>query len=688
MLMMKKFIALLLCVLLALSAVLPTALAEASAEGGKILDGRWLDADVVGNVTADTPAALKDDYGLFVNKDWILQAAIPAGEATTGSLEDAQRTLRERQIALLKDESLTGHDADLVHKLYALASDWDYRNAQGVEPVMPVMKAIRSIDNLEALTAYLLDRSNLKRFYPLGMAVGADLTNPDINITIIGAPTLLLQDAAEYTALTQAGQLNYTLYEQLGTYMLTRLGYSGDEAASAVVNAFAFEGLMAAHMKPAAARYQADYYTSVLNYFSPEELSALAGSFPVLDMLRAFGLQQGKKFLVTEPDYIAALQEICTEENVVLMRDWMALKTALSVTTLLDRETLQQTEAISNAMMGASGASSDDALALQTVTSLLPVPMDNLYIQAYCTEQERQDMLEIIKEVVAYYRTMLESVDWLSDETRAKAIEKLDSMHIHAVYPDELGDWSGLDFAGVQEGGSLLEANSAVGDFVISLQSKKVDAPVKKGVWDQMTMPTSMANASYDPQSNSINILAGILSGEVYNEQMSYEQKLGGIGTIIGHEISHAFDTNGAQFDKNGAIASWWTPEDYAAFQARAAKLAAWYDGFIPWEGATFSGQQVQTEAIADMGGMKCILAIAAQRENFDYDAFFRQYASVWRMQGLPAFLVTKVATDVHPMRYMRINATLAQFDEFVNFYGIQPGDGMYIAPEDRVAVW
>ena len=677
---MKKFISLLLCVLLAVSAAL--------AEGSTIPDGRWLDADVQGNVTADTPAALKDDYGLFVNKNWILQAAIPAGEAATGSLEDVSRTLKEQQIALLKDDSLTGHDADLVHKLYALASDWDYRNAQGVEPVMPVMKAIRGIDSLEAYTGYLLDRSNLKRFYPLGMAVGADLTNPDINITIIGAPTLLLQDAAEYAGRTQAGELYHTLYEQLGTYMLTRLGYSGDEAASAVANAFAFEGLMAAHMKPAAARYQADYYTSVLNYFSPEELSALAGSFPVLDMLRAFGLQTGRKFLVTEPDYIAALQEICTEENVVLMRDWMALTTALSAMTLLDRETLQQTEAISNAMMGASGASSDDYLALQAVTSLLPVPMDNLYIQAYCTEQERQDMLDIIRDVVSFYRTMLESVDWLSNETRAKAVEKLDSMRINAVYPDKPGDWSGLDFAGIEDGGSLLEANCAVQEFAISLQSQKIDTPVKKDEWDQMLMPTSTPNASYDPQKNAINILAGFLSGEVYNEQMSYEQKLGGIGVIIGHEISHAFDTNGAQFDKNGAISSWWTPEDYAAFQARAAKLAAWYDGFIPWEGATFSGQQVQTEAIADMGGMKCMLAIAAQRENFDYDAFFRQFATIWRMQGLPAFLVTKVATDVHPMRYMRINATLAQFDEFVNFYGIQPGDGMYIAPEDRVAVW
>ena len=169
---------------------------------------------------------------------------------------------------------------------------------------------------------------------------------------------------------------------------------------------------------------------------------------------------------------------------------------------------------------------------------------------------------------------------------------------------------------------------------------------------------------------------------------MSYEQKLGGIGTVIGHEISHGFDTNGAQFDKDGAISNWWTEEDYAAFQARAAKLAAWYDGFIPFEGANYSGQQVQTEAIADMAGMKSILAIAAQKEDFDYDAFFRQYATLWRMQGSYPYLVTVVAQDTHPMRYLRINNTLAQFDEFVDFYGITEGDGMYIAPEARVAVW
>lgn len=681
---MKKMTAWLLCALLVLSMVPTSALAA----GDGILDGRWLCADIQGNVTEDTPAELKNDFGLYVNKDWILQAEIPDGETTAGAMEDVIRTLQDRQIALLKDESLIGHDAELVHKLYALVSDWDYRNAQGVQPAMPIMEAIRSIDSLEALTEYLYNTDNLLRYYPLSIAVAADYLNPDIYITQIGTPSLMLNDSEEYKERTQAGELNYALLKQLGTYMLQRLGLSEEETAEVIENAFAFEALMAEHIKPVATRYQADYFASILNYYSPEELESLAGDFPILDMIQAYGLKIGRSFMVMEPDYIASLASLYTGENVPLMRDWMTLKAALAVSGSLDRETDKQTEAIKNGIMGVSGESSEDDNMLSTVKGLLPVPMDNLYIQAYCTEQQRQDILDIIADTVAYYRTMLESVDWLGDETRAKAIEKLDNLRVRAVYPDVLGDWSGLDFDGPEDGGSLLAASAAVQEFLIALLSERIDTAVDKDKWDQLFLPTAQVNAQYDPQSNSINIYAGILNGEVYNEDMSYEQKLGAIGTVIGHEISHGFDTNGSQFDKDGAISNWWTDEDYAAFQARAAKLAAWYDGFLPFEGANYSGQQVQTEAIADMAGMKSILAIAAQKEGFDYDAFFRQYATVWREQALYPFLVTKIAQDVHPMRYMRIDATLAQFDEFVDFYGIQPGDGMYIAPADRVAVW
>ena len=414
----------------------------------------------------------------------------------------------------------------------------------------------------------------------------------------------------------------------------------------------------------------------------------LAGDFPIMDMITAYGIQPGKRILVEEPAYIAALGSLYTEENAILIRDWMMLKAALKLYDKLDQQTEREAGAIINAIQGATGEVSEDDNALDTVTDALPVPIDNLYIQAYCTEKLREDILAIISDAVAYYREMLSSEDWLSEETRAKAIEKLDNMRVRAVYPDALGDWSGLDFAGPEEGGTLLAAINAAKDYSVKLKSDRVDTAVDRDAWDQVAMPTAQVNAYYDAQDNSINILAGMLNGEFYNEDMRYEQMLGGIGSIIGHEISHAFDIDGAQFDKDGAIANWWTDEDYAAFQARAAKLAAWYDGFIPAEGVTCSGKQVQGEAIADMGGMKCMLGIAAQREDFDYDLYFRQNATIYRTKDLPSLFYLKTAIDVHPLSNLRVNATLAQFDEFIDFYGIKPGDGMYIAPEDRVAVW
>ena len=661
---------------------------SAPTDGGQILDGRWLCADIQGNVTSDTPAELKNDYGIYVNKDWILQAEIPEGEAIAGAGAEAARTLKDRQITLMKNTDLPGHDAELVRKLYKLVSDWDYRNEQGTEPVKPAIEALKAIDSMDSLLAYMENKDALLHFFPMSVGVGADLINPDIYITQISTPSLILVDSAEYKERTQAGEQRFTLNQQISLYMLQRIGFGEAEANAIIGNGMAFESKMAGHIRPAAAKYQADYLQSIQNYYTEEELVSLAGSFPIMDMIEAYGLAGGKRFWVTEPDYIASLQTLFTNENVSLIRDWLIMKAAKSASALLDQETMRETRAIENRIMGITGEKSDDDIVLEAVSSLLSVPMDNLYIQAYCSEKQKEDILRIIDEVIETYREILGNVDWLSEATREKAVEKLDHMRVNAVYPDELGDWSGLDFPGLEENGSLLEAKTAVENFVKRIQAAKIDQPVDKDKWDQLLLKTAQVNAYYNPADNSINILAGILQGDFYREDMSEAQLLGAIGTSIAHEISHAFDTNGAQYNKDGAVANWWTADDYAVFQVRAAKLASWYDGFIPFEGANFSGQKVKGEAIADMAGVKCILALAAKKANFDYDAFFRQFARSWRQQLLPSEATRRVSIDTHPMNYMRVNATLAQFDEFIDFYGIQPGDGMFIAPEDRVAVW
>ena len=213
----------------------------------------------------------------------------------------------------------------------------------------------------------------------------------------------------------------------------------------------------------------------------------------------------------------------------------------------------------------------------------------------------------------------------------------------------------------------------------------KVNQPVDRTEW--IAAPQDV-NAYYYPLDNSINIPAGILGGIFYSETLSKEEKLGHIGIMIGHEISHAFDTSGRQYDEQGNLRNWWTEEDYRLFHARAQKLVDYYNGFEPISGYPVKGAMIDTEAIADLTGVKCMLRIAAQESGFDYDLFFRTLASNWRCLTSIETEAYCIEQDSHPLPYLRTNAVVVQFEEFHRTYGTREGDGMYLAPEYRLEVW
>ena len=208
--------------------------------------------------------------------------------------------------------------------------------------------------------------------------------------------------------------------------------------------------------------------------------------------------------------------------------------------------------------------------------------------------------------------------------------------------------------------------------------------PVDRERW---TATPQTVNCFYNPQTNGIYIMGAFAQGDIYHSGMSDEELYAKVGAVIGHEISHAFDSSGAQFDKDGNMANWWTEEDYATFQGRNEKMVAYYNAMHPWEGQNFYGSIMTGEACADMAGIKCMLRIAAEKPDFDYDAFFRAFADIWLTKDSLQFAYVRI-NDNHPMAYLRINATLQQFDEFLDCYGIGEGDGMYLAPEDRVNIW
>ena len=215
----------------------------------------------------------------------------------------------------------------------------------------------------------------------------------------------------------------------------------------------------------------------------------------------------------------------------------------------------------------------------------------------------------------------------------------------------------------------------------------RMNGPVDKELWGDIDIIET--NAYYEPKDNSINIIPGFFCDVTYRSDMSIEEKYGALGGVIGHEISHAFDSGGAQYDAAGNFNNWWTPEDKAAFDERTGKVIAYFDKIVPFDdGTPNSGKLVNTEATADMGGIKCVLLMAEKIDGFDYDKFFRAYARMWQRMDTLQMCEWLATSDSHPLSYQRINVTLQQFDEFLDTYGIKEGDGMYLAPEDRVLIW
>lgn len=654
------------------------------AEEGYVTTGGnpWIDSDLKENVTADMTLSPKDDLHLYVNHDWIMNTQIPEGHSSWGSFNVVADEIEAKALAILNDDTLTGHDAELIQSLYHAYLDWDARNAAGVTPLMSTIEDIKGIKTMEELTDFICD---MDRAYGvptfLGGGNGTGLTDSSKYITYIGNDGLMLGDAAEYKERTEMGDRTYEAYVYLAKYVLPRLGYTEEEAVAMFDAVLDFETKLAENAFTSADSMSPDYLSKVNNVRTLKELEEASPVFPIKRFIKAMGYDNAKEFLLIQPKVLDTINELYVEENLDAIKNYMLVKYVLSSMGALDRGCYEANVAASNMTSGSEGSLPDEKLAFNVVRSALTTPMDRAYLEKYDAKEVKTRITEMIKQIIGVYREMLAEEDWLSDATKEKAIEKLDNMRINAIYPDKWLDYSKLDLKGL----SYIECLKAISAFNQELDHKNTNGKVDKDLWSVDTLET---NAFYNPMDNSINIILGLLGGDFYHDGMTDEELYGGIGTVIGHEISHAFDTNGAQFDKNGNMASWWTMKDYTSFQKRARKLIDYYNTLTAWEGAQIMGNNCQTEAIADMAGMKAVLKLAEKKENFDYEKFFTSYATIWQEVITYEVEYMIYSQDSHPLNYLRTNVTVQQFDEFYKTFDVKEGDNMYLAPEDRILVW
>ena len=686
---MKKALAVILTVFLGLELCLPAFAEDASADIDYTTGTPWLCSFLEGNVTADTKAPeLSEDFYLACNIEAHRNLQIPEGYNRFGTLQKVAMELDEDIMKLFTSEAETGgHDAQLVFNLYSLYTDWDSRNAAGVTPLKKMTDEVEKIDSLETLTKYLGNtpaEDLLSNLYTIEKTV--DIDDSSANILSIHSSDLMLEDSAEYQELTSLGKIKKDAAETLVSRILGKLGYSAEEARVKIGNCLSFEAQLAPVMMSDADTRKPDYYQKINNHYTRQELTEAQGNVPLTAFVEeAAGYPETASYQLEEPDWLAKLNSLYTEENLDLIKDYLIVHGVTDNADSLDRECYEWKNEYDNAVKGIVGERSDELVISKIITEKLKWPVARLYCEKYLSEDDKDRISGLIDEIIAEYHGIIKEADFLKDETKAAAIEKLEAMDKHVLWPDNWSKYESkdLEITSAADGGTLWEAKKAIIRYDMDQSIREYSEPVDKDRW--IDVPNTF-NCGYNPQSNSIWIFGAFARGNIYNAEMDDEDLYARLGTVIGHEISHAFDSTGAQFDQDGNMKQWWTDEDWAAFRERNEKLNAYFKAIHPWEGQDLAENKTG-EACADMGGIKCMLRMAAKKDGFDYDRFFRSYADMWMEKGtLPMAYV--YFNDEHPMSYLRVNCSLQQFDQFLDLYGIKEGDRMYLAPEDRVNIW
>lgn len=651
-------------------------------------------ADVAATNTNVTQAAnsirLQDDFYNAVNKDWLNTAKIDQGQVSNSAGMEVYKSLTEQKKEIIADlitnekNYSDNSDEKKIINLYKNTLNMEARNKQGIEPIKKMIEEVNNIKSVKDISNIKIDSkvgSHLIAFNCL-----ADLKDANKKALYIGPTSLSLGDSDEYVKPTENSQRIKGLAENYYTKILTLSGYTQEQAKAKIDNLFKVENMLAASITGKEEVSKDDNaIDKQYNVYTLDQLDALAPNLNIKTIMKNFKLDNANKIVLTEPKWFKALNDIYTDENLPMLKDYIEVKSIKSAAPYLGEDFEKAVTEYGNAYLGSKGDISDEEKAIGMVNSALADPFGKIYIEKYFSDKVKKDVKKMTDDVIETYKNRIKNLDWMSDATKTKAIEKLNKLNVQIAYPDKWEDYSKLQIRSYEEGGSLWENLENLSKFSYEKEISELNDPVDK---TEFAMSPQTIDACYNATTNTITIPAGILQAPFYDPSASKEKNLGGIGTIIGHEISHAFDNTGAKFDADGNLNNWWTQEDYSKFQEKTKKVREFYSQVKVDDGKNVNGDLTVGENIADIGGMACALDILSKKSNPDYKAFFESNATIWREISTKEYADYALKYDVHSPKKIRSNIVASQFDKFYETYGIKEGDKMYVKPEDRLKIW
>ena len=640
-----------------------------------------------------------DDFFRFVNGSWLDKTEIPSDKTTWGSFNELRQKTDKDALEILAEAAKnpkykSNTDQGKAVNLYKTIMDTVGRNKQGLSPLKPYLAKINAVKNIKDLQAFLIEMEPVGGIGFFGFGIDADAKNSNRNVVSVGPGSLGLPDRDYYVSDDKDSKEKRDKYV---LHVARMLQFLGEKPVKAKTDADKILALETAMSKPRFDRVERRDRRKSYNPMTVSNLQKLTPSIDWKNYLTKIGLKNVDSLIVTQPKYMTALETVFKENKV---EDWKAYMRW----TLLNRSTSKLSTSLETVnwefygktLTGAIKQRPRDERALQVINGAIGEALGKLYVEKKFPAEAKEKAEKMIKNIFIAFENRINNLPWMSAETRVSAIAKLHKSQIKVGYPDKWKDYSALTIKSPEEGGTYFENSNNLSRWRSKEDIDKLYKPVDKTEWG---MSPQTVNAYYNPSYNEIVFPAAILQPPFYNYQADEAVNYGGIGAVIGHEISHGFDDSGSRYDANGNLKDWWTADDQKQFAALTGSLAEQYSVLQPLPGTFVDGKFTLGENIGDLGGINAAYdgLQLYLKENGNpglidgytpEQRFFISWTTVWRTKMRDEAIKNLVKTDPHSPGMYRAYVPLLNVDSFYKAFNIKSGDGMYLVPEKRVKIW
>ncbi len=627
---------------------------------------------------------IQDDLYTYVNQETLEKLVIPDDKPYAGGFaelaEGVEKIMMGEFETMAESKDYPNEYMKRACELYAIAKDVERKEKHGISPALELLAVLEEVNSL-AQFSKLFKNLTLKGIpTPIDIGVDTDMKNTKQRLVYIQGPRVLLPDASYYKPemAEQKAQL-LALWTNATKLIMAKTDLTAEQQEAYVADTLAFDEILGGLVKTS------EEWARYIEMYNPMDTGKVAEMVSTIDfpgiLQELFGHVPGT-VVVTEPRFFEAFAKVLNEETLTLYKHWAYVTGLLRACPYLTEELRDMGGMYMRAVMGVAKMKTIEKFAYSLASDMYSEPVGIYYGEKYFGEEAKKDITEIVYQIIDTYKTRIKTNEILGDETREKAILKLSKMGVKMGYPDKVRPvYEQLVFDG----------EASLFDIMVSLQAireldglSKLDKPTEPENW---AMPGHMVNACYDPFVNDITFPAAILQAPFYSINQTRSENLGGIGGVIGHEISHAFDSNGAKCDENGNINDWWTAEDFARFETKVNEMIQQFDGIeLPW--GKVNGGFIVSENMADNGGMAVTLDIMSRTEGVSYEEYFHNWARIWCEKAKIEYLQMILAVDVHGPSILRANMPPRNFEEWYRTFDVKETDQMYLAPEKRIVIW